>query len=339
MLSPLPCYCRRLAAGMPIASALLPHYRRCRSNRAATAVATPPPPLPCCRRQRWAAAAIATAAALTPLPPPPPPRFRLRCRLRCRCRLGLLPLPLRLRGRQRRRRQDNLDVIVCRCWDERCRRQPDAGSSSNSNGDSIGVVVVVGGGGGSSSRGRDHPCFGIGEVGRQPLHSVVGIVDRVRESHGAVRVFSRPNWPKDAVLTMDDHPLQLNLGAVGGLEVDHQLTDGIFPPRRASIKETQDGFLQKVLGIVELTLPKMFFAVWLLRALFATAWTIAPTSFLGSFYVGINCKTMTMDKEDKKRGEGGSRFDRRGRDHNSCDNYPWARHFLCSLQKDRKMPS
>ena len=29
----------------------------------------------------------------------------------------------------------------------------------------------------------------------------------------------------------------------------------------------------------------------------------------------------------------------RGRDHNSCDNFPWARHFSCSLQNDRKMPS
>ncbi len=81
---------------------------------------------------------------------------------------------------------------------------------------------------------------------------------------------------------MDDHPLQLNLGAVGGhLEVDHQLPDGILPPRLASIKETHNSFLQKVLGIVELTLPKMFFAVWLLRALFATAWMIAPPCSLG----------------------------------------------------------
>jgi hypothetical protein len=57
-----------------------------------------------------------------------------------------------------RRRQDDLDVIVGRCCDERCRRQRDAGSSS----DGVGVVVgvVVGG-----SRGRGRPCFGVGEVG------------------------------------------------------------------------------------------------------------------------------------------------------------------------------
>jgi hypothetical protein len=41
----------------------------------------------------------------------------------------------------------------------------------------------------------------------------------------------------------------------------------------------------------------MFFAVWSLRALFATAWTIAPTSFLGSFFVGIDRKTMMMSRE------------------------------------------
>jgi len=75
----------------------------------------------------------------------------------------------------------------------------------------------------------------------------------VDESHGAVRVFSRRNCPEDAVLTMDVHPLKLNLGAVGGhLEVDRQLPDGILPPRRASIEETHDCSLQKVLGIVDI---------------------------------------------------------------------------------------
>ena len=54
----------------------------------------------------------------------------------------------------------------------------------------------------------------------------------------------------------------------------------------------------------------MFFAVWSLRALFATAWTIAPTSFLGSFFVGIDGKTMTMSREEKRRGEGGGRLER-----------------------------
>jgi hypothetical protein len=82
---------------------------------------------------------------------------------------------------------------------------------------------------------------------------------------------------------MDVHPLQLNLGAVGGhLEVDRQLPDGILPPRRTSIEETHHGSLQKVLVIVDL---------------FATAWTIAPTLFLRSFFVGIDRKTMTMSRE------------------------------------------
>jgi hypothetical protein len=51
----------------------------------------------------------------------------------------------------------------------------------------------------------------------------------------------------------------------------------------------------------------MFFAVRSIRALFAMA---------------LIAKTMTMGKEDKRRGKGGGRFDRRGRDHNSCDNFP-----------------
>ncbi len=82
----------------------------------------------------------------------------------------------------------------------------------------------------------------------------------------------------------------------------------------------------------------MFFAVWSLRALFATVWTIAPTSFLRSFFVGIDRKTMTMSRvEEKRGGEGGGRFDQRGR-HNSCDNFPWAGHFFLfgSFLDDRK---
>jgi hypothetical protein len=47
----------------------------------------------------------------------------------------------------------------------------------------------------------------------------------------------------------------------------------------------------------------MFFAVWSLRALFAAAWTIVPTLFLGSFFVGIDRKTMTMSREEKRREE------------------------------------
>ncbi len=61
-----------------------------------------------------------------------------------------------------RRRQDDLNVIIGRCCDERCRQQRDAGSSS----DGVGVVVaVVVDGGGGGSRGRGRPCFGVGEVG------------------------------------------------------------------------------------------------------------------------------------------------------------------------------
>jgi hypothetical protein len=91
------------------------------------------------------------------------------------------------------------------------------------------------------------------------------------------------------VLTMDVHPLQLNLGAVGGhLEVDRQLPDGILPPWHASIEESHDSAQQKVLRVVHIA--KDVLAVWSLRTLFATAWTIAPTLSLGSFFDGIDCK-------------------------------------------------
>jgi hypothetical protein len=46
---------------------------------------------------------------------------------------------------------------------------------------------------------------------------------------------------------------------------------------------------------------------------------------------------MTMRREEKRRGEGGGRFDRRrGRDHISCDNFLWARHHFGSFLNDRK---
>jgi hypothetical protein len=47
----------------------------------------------------------------------------------------------------------------------------------------------------------------------------------------------------------------------------------------------------------------MFFAVWSLRTLFVTAWTIAPTSFLGStFGIANNDKD---DRAKEERSEGG----------------------------------
>ena len=89
---------------------------------------------------------------------------------------------------------------------------------------------------------------------------------------------------------MDVHPFQLNLGTVRGhLEVNHQLTDVILPPRCASIEETHDDSLQKVLGIVDI-------AKDVLRGMVAKSSVCdgvddrTPASFLGSFFVGINCK-------------------------------------------------
>ena len=47
----------------------------------------------------------------------------------------------------------------------------------------------------------------------------------------------------------------------------------------------------------------MFFAVWSLRTLFEMAWTIAPTSFLGSTF-GIANNDMD-DRAKVERNEGG----------------------------------
>jgi len=47
----------------------------------------------------------------------------------------------------------------------------------------------------------------------------------------------------------------------------------------------------------------MFFAVWSLRTLFETAWTIAPTSFLGSTFGIANNDNTSFEK--KREGGGG----------------------------------
>jgi len=101
---------------------------------------------------------------------------------------------------------------------------------------------------------------------------------------------------------MDVHPLQLNFGAVGGhLEVDRQLPDGILPPGCASIEETHDGSLQKVLGIVDIAGDVLCGMV--AKSSFTAAWTIAPASFLGSFFVGIDRKQLQEPRRrEEKRG-------------------------------------
>ena len=67
---------------------------------------------------------------------------------------------------------------------------------------------------------------------------MVGIADQVGESNEAGFFFHR-NWPKDAVLSMDCDPLQLNLGApiVGGhLKVDVSFQMAFFPPGARPLK-------------------------------------------------------------------------------------------------------
>ena len=49
----------------------------------------------------------------------------------------------------------------------------------------------------------------------------------------------------------------------------------------------------------------MFFAVWLLRTLFETVWTIAPTLFLGSTFGIANNDKYDRAKEERSEGGGG----------------------------------
>jgi hypothetical protein len=48
----------------------------------------------------------------------------------------------------------------------------------------------------------------------------------------------------------------------------------------------------------------MFFTLWLLRTLFETAWTIAPTLFLRSTF-GIANNDNTEDDQKEEQGGGG----------------------------------
>ena len=112
------------------------------------------------------------------------------------------------------RRPDDLNLIVGNCCNERSRQQQDTRSRSG------GIGVGINGGNG---RGGGGPSFGIGEVGGRPLDGMVQIANPVGESNGAGWFFPRWYWPKDAALSIDSNPLQLNIGAwiIGGhLEVD-----------------------------------------------------------------------------------------------------------------------
>ena len=61
------------------------------------------------------------------------------------------------------------------------------------------------------------------------------------------------NRPEGTMLLMDADPRQFNSECRfvrEHLEVDHQLPDGILPPRRASVKDIHDGALKERGGIV-----------------------------------------------------------------------------------------
>ena len=96
----------------------------------------------------------------------------------------------------------------------------------------------VGGGGGGNGR-----TFGIGKVGRQPPFMVwsgllIKLV-KLTEHCGFLPAGT-------GMLSMEGDPLQFNSERrfVGGhLEVNHQIPDGILPPRRATIEDIHDSAL------------------------------------------------------------------------------------------------
>ncbi len=94
-------------------------------------------------------------------------------------------------GGEDRGHNDDLDLIPRSLCNVRCWRQRDARSSGGSCG---------------NDRGCGRPPFGIGKVGRQPPHSVVGLADQGGEINGALQVFTCRNRPEDAVLSMDGDP-------------------------------------------------------------------------------------------------------------------------------------
>jgi hypothetical protein len=62
---------------------------------------------------------------------------------------------------------------------------------------------------------------------------MVGLSNQVSGIDGVLWVFIGWNQPKDAVLLIEDNPLQLNSKRSfvrGHLEVNHQLPDGILYP-------------------------------------------------------------------------------------------------------------
>ncbi len=117
--------------------------------------------------------------------------------------------------------------------------------------------------------------------------------------------FSHRIWPNDAVLTMDIDPLQLNIGAriVGWhLEVDRQLPDGILPPQRTSIKDTHNGALQKILGIVDI--PEYVLCGIVSKSSVRDGVDDRANLVPWVLLCWHRLQTMTMCKEEKRRGEG-----------------------------------
>ena len=71
-------------------------------------------------------------------------------------------------------------------------------------------------------------------------------------SAGELIEFIGQNRPKGAMLSMDGDPLKFDSKRRffgGHLEVDHQLPNGILPPRRAPVKNIHNGALKECLGL------------------------------------------------------------------------------------------
>ncbi len=111
------------------------------------------------------------------------------------------------------------------------------------------------------------------------------------------------------------------------LKTNRQLPDSILPPRRMSFKDIHDGALKESLGIVYADVDVL--RGMSLRTLFETAWTIAPTSFLGStFGIANNDKD---DRAKEERSEGGGGISCTTQHHDNQKNATWARHLFCSF--------
>ncbi len=100
---------------------------------------------------------------------------------------------------------DDLDLVADSLCDVRRRRQQDARSC----------------GGSGDGRGGGSPTFGVGKVGRRPLHSVVRLTNRVGKIDEALWVFSGWNRIANNDDTEDAQKEESRGGVGGGYRAQH----------------------------------------------------------------------------------------------------------------------